>query len=544
MSSPWSHGDPPKRGADSRDLDDAEKGLYDNTESLPVIPPPVYNDDKKAPLHIETSWAIERVWSPMSPVHEGLTPFSSVPRLSLTWPNGCKVPEKIPPPESDPAKKAPPAKPKPQKPKVSRWILFQLWFNTYRKFFTFVVSLNIVGIVLAALGRFPYAENHLGALVLGNLLAAVLMRNELFLRFLYIIAIYGLRSWAPVPIKLAATSVLQHVGGIHSGCALSGAGWLVYKVIDIIRHHAINHSAVIATGVITNVAVIISVLSAFPWVRNYHHNVFEKHHRFIGWLGLAMTWVFVVLGNAYDIKLGEYRADSNSLLSAQEFWFAVFMTIFVLIPWFTLREVPVEVEIPSPKVAVLRFDRGMQQGLLGRISRTSIMEYHAFGIISEGRKSRYHYMICGVQGDFTMGLVKDPPKTVWTRELKFAGVGHASAMFKRGIRICTGTGIGAALSTCIQDPNWFLIWIGSDQERTFGPTITGLIRKHIEPERMILWDSKQRGGRPDTVKLLKETWDSFGAEVIFITSNKQGNDEMMQGCQAVGLHAFGTLWDF
>jgi len=78
----------------------------------------------------------------------------------------------------------------------------------------------------------------------------------------------------------------------------------------------------------------------------------------------------------------------------------------------------------------------------------------------------------------------------------------------------------------------FLIWIGSDQERTFGPTITGLIHKHIEPERMILWDSKQRGGRPDTVQLLKDTWKSFGAEVIFITSNMQGNDEMMQGCAA------------
>jgi hypothetical protein len=91
----------------------------------------------------------------------------------------------------------------------------------------------------------------------------------------------------------------------------------------------------------------------------------------------------------------------------------------VLIPWVTLREVPVVVEIPSPKVAVLKFERGMQQGLLGRISRTSVMEYHAFGIISEGRKATHHYMICGVQGDFTRNLVADPPKTVWTRQLKF-----------------------------------------------------------------------------------------------------------------------------
>lgn len=76
----------------------------------------------------------------------------------------------------------------------------------------------------------------------------------------------------------------------------------------------------------------------------------------------------------------------------------------------------------------------------------------------------------------------------------------------------------------------FLIWIGSDQERTFGPTIAGLIHNNIEPERMILWDTKKRGGRPDSMQLLRDTWKSWGAEVIFITSNKIGNDEMMLGC--------------
>lgn len=38
--------------------------------------------------------------------------------------------------------------------------------------------------------------------------------------------------------------------------------------------------------------------------------------------------------------------------------------------------------------------------------------------ISEGRKAKYHYMICGVQGDFTRGLVSNPPTTIWTREMK------------------------------------------------------------------------------------------------------------------------------
>lgn len=68
------------------------------------------------------------------------------------------------------------------------------------------------------------------------------------------------------------------------------------------------------------------------------------------------------------------------------------------------------------------------------------------------------------------------------------------------------------------------------------------------------------------MQLLKDTWTSFGAEVIFITSNKQDNDEMMRDCQEgvydvcvdsdyetphwlptcalAGLHTFGILWDF
>ncbi len=159
-----------------QDLDDAEKGLYDVTQSFVEIPPLVHVD-RKTPIHIET------VFPPSaSPVHEGITPFSSVPALSLSWPAGFKAADAK-------TKKNAKAKPKPNK-----FILVRLWFNTYRKFFTFITLLNLTGIILAALGMFPYAEDHLGALVLGNLLCAILMRNELFLRVLYTVSIYSLRS--------------------------------------------------------------------------------------------------------------------------------------------------------------------------------------------------------------------------------------------------------------------------------------------------------------------------------------------------------------
>jgi len=100
----------------------------------------------------------------------------------------------------------------------------------------------------------------------------------------------------------------------------------------------------------------------------------------------------------------------------------------------------------------------------------------------------------------------------------------------------------------------YLIWIGSD---TFGPTITELIHRNLGPERLTLWDSKKRGmvrlssipplghlraltvgGRPDVMKLVKETYVSWGAEVVFITSNYRGNQEIMEGCKKAGIPAF------
>lgn len=40
------------------------------------------------------------------------------------------------------------------------------------------------------------------------------------------------------------------------------------------------------------------------------------------------------------------------------------------------------------------------------------------------------------------------------------------------------------------------------------------------------------------MKLIKDTYVSWNAEVIFITSNWQGNKEMMEGCKEAGIPAF------
>lgn len=164
----------------SQDYDSAEKGLYKERNNCIVLP---------AHVHIEYSTLqdVEALRSPMSPIHQGTTPNSSLPMLALPRPTLTKSTNAT---VTDTAV----LKPAPPKKKISRWILFQLRFSMYQKFFVFVVLLNLTGLIMAALSRFEYAENHIGALVLGNLLVAVLMRNELFLRLLYMIAIYSLRD--------------------------------------------------------------------------------------------------------------------------------------------------------------------------------------------------------------------------------------------------------------------------------------------------------------------------------------------------------------
>ena len=46
------------------------------------------------------------------------------------------------------------------------------------------------------------------------------------------------------------------------------------------------------------------------------------------------------------------------------------------------------------------------------------------------------------------------------------------------------------------------------------------------------------GGRPDIMKLVRDAYNSWGAEVVFITSNYLGNKELMEGCKAEGIPAF------
>jgi len=104
-------------------------------------------------------------------------------------------------------------------------------------------------------------------------------------------------------------------------------------------------------SVIVTLLITVAILSAIPVVRERHHNVFEHHHRFAGWTGLIITWVFVILSCMQVPVLSssgaaegvEWKWDAAALVHSQQFWFTLFITILTFTPWSTVRKVPVEV---------------------------------------------------------------------------------------------------------------------------------------------------------------------------------------------------------
>jgi len=47
--------------------------------------------------------------------------------------------------------------------------------------------------------------------------------------------------------------------------------WLIFKAVIIFIDAAQYHPAILAFGLLTNVAIGISVISALPWIRDAHH---------------------------------------------------------------------------------------------------------------------------------------------------------------------------------------------------------------------------------------------------------------------------------
>jgi hypothetical protein len=413
----------------------------------------------------------------------------------------------------------------------------------------------ILAVTLLNLGVLAYHLDHgdwriadgsalsaLGALMLLNFTAAVLIRQQNLLNLLFGLAGRGSRSW-PLWLRWSVSKV-HHVGGIHVGGGLAGTAWLcAFAGVAAVGHA--QHPASVSTTTLVLAACLIAltgavVVCAAPPVRRRAHNVFEWSHRFGGWSAIGLFWVLTV-----HLAL-RGRGDASALAaitSDWHVWLLAVLTASVASPWLRLRRVPVTVERPSAHAAIVRFDYGVTPAFASAvgISRSPLREWHAFATVTTPGESGYRLLISRA-GDWTGRFIDDPPSHVWVRGTPTsAPMAKVALLYERVVYVVTGSGIGPCLGQILaaRVPAR-LVWSTRDPRATYGDGLVDEVER-AEPGAVI-WDTTKLG-KPDLLQLARQAVDDFDAEAVFVVSNQATTQRLVHDLERQGVPAFGPIWD-
>ncbi|HWH80816.1 MAG TPA: hypothetical protein VNU71_01120 [Burkholderiaceae bacterium] len=422
--------------------------------------------------------------------------------------------------------------------RATAWLLGR-WFTTYRQIFLLVSAANLLLLCLSDLGWIGWRPQAV-TLSTANLFLCVLFRNELFIRVAHVALVGSCNPViVPLALRLRITSCLLHIGGFHRGFAVSGIVWLGVDLFGPASSagpagallHQLGHA-------LLGLTLIMCLLAIRP-IREAHHNLFELSHRYLGWAGIAVLWCLVLLREA-DAATGRL-APMSRLLAAPCFWFTLGLTITVFLPWLTVRKARVKTYSPSQGVIAIKFPGGLGVGAFGRISRTLLGDWHTFALVPHATQAKSHLMIVSAVGDFTRGLVEKPPLTLFVRPIKFLGLPYSLQSYKRAVIVATGAGIAPFLPLLTHEAhrNYHVIWIGRSFQTTFGRRLSDLV---FQCPHLTTWDTAARG-RPNTLELVASAYRHFDAEVVFIGCNPIATRELVYGCCALGIPAFGPSWD-
>ena len=375
-----------------------------------------------------------------------------------------------------------------------------------------------------------------------NFTAAVLIRQQNVLNVLFGLAGRGSRTW-PLWLRWSVSKV-HHVGGIHAGAALAGTAWLAaFTSVAIVARAQHPEGVSLATVVLSCCLIALAMLvvvCAAPAVRSRAHNVFELSHRFGGWSAIALFWALTV--HVALRQRGEVSA-LEAVASDWHVWVLAALTASVASPWLRLRRVPVTVERPSSHAAIVRFDYGVTPAFASAvgISRGPLREWHAFATVATPGQSGFRVLISRA-GDWTGRFIDDPPSHVWVRGTPVsAPMAKVALLYERVLYVVTGSGIGPCLGQILADRvPARLVWSTRTPRATYGDALVDEVEA-AQPDALI-WDTSQLG-KPDLVRLALDAYEDFGAEAVFVVSNKPATLRLVHALERRGIPAFGPIWD-
>ncbi|KAF8243132.1 hypothetical protein K440DRAFT_647642 [Wilcoxina mikolae CBS 423.85] len=404
--------------------------------------------------------------------------------------------------------------------------------SMYRRLFLVIFLINLAIAISFATAKMG-SMDRIAAACLGNLAAAVVIRQEHFINLLF-------RSFSSVPKTWPLwvrryCAKIYNLGGIHSGCALFAVIWLVT-------------APTLALSWAIMVLLVMQAASAYPVFRARFHNNFEMTHRFAGWLSVALVWGLVV-NLTKDFNHPESGMTlGQALINTPCFWFLFVITLCIIYPWLHLRKLSIRTEVLSSHACRIYFsDRGYvtpYPGSFVRLSLDPLFEWHSFAAIAEpkgtGRTSDYSVVVSKA-GDWTSNIIANPPTDIWHRGVPTCGVLHVAKLFRKIVLIATGSGIGPCLAVLkAGEVESRVLWSTRSPRATFGDRIVDDVLK--ADSDAVIYDTG-RGGRPDVVKMAYSLYMDFEAEAVVIISNPKLTYQVVYGLESRGVPAYGAIWD-
>ncbi|EKD17764.1 uncharacterized protein L3040_008053 [Drepanopeziza brunnea f. sp. 'multigermtubi'] len=423
-------------------------------------------------------------------------------------------------------------------------------FSLYRWLFSFAFIANLMGMVL--MWKFSKAGRGLQNACIAeavNLFMVVLMRQEYFINALYRVACLVPTSW-PFWIRKRVANI-YHIGGIHSGCAISALVWLIIFTVG----STINRPdvAVLTVSYLILALMTAMIVTAHPAMRKKYHDSFEMVHRFAGWTVVALFWAqTVVVANSFredtvevdanGVIISNYSSLGSALLKSPGMWLLSMATFSIILPWLHLRKVTVRTEFMSKSAVRLYFNytRNPRPGTAIRISTRPLLEWHAFATIAKPGENEFSILIANA-GDWTSKQIEKGPSKMWVRGIPTSGVVGITPLFRSVLLVATGSGIGPCLPVIYaKKVRCHIFWSAPNPESTFGPEIINSITE-CYPQAVI--HNTKTMGRPDMVAMTYRMFKESGAEAVVIISNQKLTQLVVYGMESRGIPAYGAIFD-
>ncbi|KAJ3533549.1 hypothetical protein NM208_g7938 [Fusarium decemcellulare] len=423
--------------------------------------------------------------------------------------------------------------------------LLRFLSSEYRILFTLIFLANLTGMTFFVWFWYfnGYPNKTACALAISiNLTVSIIIREEHIINCLYAI-FTSLPKTYPLWLRRRMGKI-YHLGGLHSGCGVAATFWFILlsieRTVSITKTNkdAARWAYIIIMYLLDCLLVAILVMS-YPSIRARIHNAFEVVHRFAGWSCLALLWCLIILDIL--IQTPPHRSIAASLFCSVNFWLISISTCSIISTWLNCRKIPIESNRLSSHALRVFFNyTDPQPGTTIRLSLLPLLEWHAFATVKNPNEKGFSVIISDA-GDWTKSIINNPPQELWVRRVPTCGVLRIAPMFNSIVLVATGSGIAPCLPVIMaRQIDITLFWSTRDPLDTYGPDIASVI---LGLGNNAYIHNTSTMGRPNTLPIVMDLYKKTGSEAVIVISNPKLTINLVQDLEALGVPAFGPIWD-